>query len=290
MAFHFAALILSICSFVLLLIANIGTTFESTFLPQIYLARIDQAVNGRSIRYGVYNSCLYYKEDTKSPHSCSTKSPGYSFDTTQFADACGADLTNSTMVQVYADVVKDAQLVTFKGIVLIMPSAILAFFALVCSLLIRRLRNNNIIPFIGIFSSLFAFFAGAAGLALTIATFWKGLATLEERVEGLSHQWGPAIYLVGISSGCILITLVCFVISLFAYKTESYGREKFDLYDNDKPIGTSAMSPFDAHPKQDDYEYEHAISSRTTRHYPSYHQPVQTYQPQTTYQQDNYYY
>lgn len=169
--------------------------------------------------------------------------------------------------------------------------------------MIRRLRKNNIIPFIGTFSSLFAFFTGAAGLALVIVTFWKGLATLERRVEGLSHQWGPAIYLVGIGSGCILITLVCFVISLFTYKSESYKRETFHLYDydlnastNQKPMATS--SPYDAQTtylnsptKQDDYEYTHAISSPTTQHYPSYHQAQhQAYQPQTTYQQGNHYY
>ncbi|CEP09883.1 hypothetical protein [Parasitella parasitica] len=235
--------------------------------------RINQAVNGISIRYGVYNSCLYYKEDTTSPHSCSAKWPGYSFDTTQFADACGADITNTTMVQIYADVVKDAQLITFKGIVLIMPAVILAFFALICSLLIRKSRDNNIIPFIGAFSSLFAFFTGAAGLALAIATFWKGLATLEEKVEGLSYQWGPAIYLVGIGSG-----------------PERYRRETLHLYDNDKPMTTNATTPFDEHSKQNEYDYTHAYSSPTTRHYPSYHQPIQTYQPQTTYQQGNYYY
>lgn len=167
------------------------------------------------------------------------------------------------------------------------------------------MRQNNIIPFIGTFSSLFAFFTGAAGLALVIVTFWKGLATLEKAVEGLSHQWGPAIYLVGIGSGCILITLVCFVISLFTYKSESYKRETFHLYDydmnastnNHKPIGI-ATSPFEAQTtylntptKQDDYEYTHAISSPTAQNYPSYHQPQhQTYQPQTTYQQGNHYY
>lgn len=132
MALHFIALIFSVCSFVLLLIANLGTTFDSTFLPDIYLVKVNQAVNGRSIRYGVYNSCLYYKEDTKTPHSCTKKLPGYSFDATQFAEVCGADITNATMVTVYSDVVKEAQLTTFKGIVLIMPAVILAFFGVSC--------------------------------------------------------------------------------------------------------------------------------------------------------------
>lgn len=132
MALHFIALIFSVCSFVLLLIANLGTTFDSTFLPDIYLVKVNQAVNGRSIRYGVYSSCLYYQEKTKTPHSCTKKLPGYSFDTTQFAEVCGADIANATMVTVYSDVVKEAQLTTFKGIVLIMPAVILAFFGVAC--------------------------------------------------------------------------------------------------------------------------------------------------------------
>lgn len=78
MALHFVALIFSVSSFVLLLIANLGTTFDSTFLPNIHLVQINQAINNRHIRYGVYNSCLYYP-DSKTPHSCTKKLPTYPF-------------------------------------------------------------------------------------------------------------------------------------------------------------------------------------------------------------------
>lgn len=300
MALHFVALIFSVCSFVLLLIANLGTTFDSTFLPNIHLVQINQAINNRHIRYGVYNSCLYYP-DSKTAHSCTKKLPTYPFDALQFADACGADLTNATQVSVFKDVVSDAKLTTFKGIVLIMPAVVFSFIALACTLLIRRIRRNNIIPFIGTFVSLFSFLTGAAGLALVIVTFWKGLATLERRVEGLSHQWGPAIYLVGIGSGCILITLVCFVISLFSYSSESHQKETFHLYDYDlnqtdggDHYGTAANNPYDTtthlnSPKIDSNgynDYHHAVSTPSGQ-YPSYNQ--QTYQqPQHQYQQTNY--
>lgn len=78
MALHFVALLFSICSLVLLLIANLGTTFTSTFLPEMYLVQVNEAVNGRYVRYGVYNSCLYYP-DSKTAHSCTAKMPAYKF-------------------------------------------------------------------------------------------------------------------------------------------------------------------------------------------------------------------
>lgn len=160
-------------------------------------------------------------------------------------------------------------------------------------MLIRRLRETNVVPFVGAFTSLFGFFTGAAGLALTIATFWKGLEYLEKAIEGLSHQWGPSIYLVGIGSGCILVTLVCFIISLFTYNREDYKRDSFHLndYDLNNTYRNSAAAYNSTTPiKQDDYEYTHAISSPTRQNYPSYHQ--QQYQQQQPYNSNynqNYY-
>lgn len=78
MALHLFTLILTICSFGLLLIANLGTTFDSTFLPSIHLVQVNQAVTGRYIRYGIYNSCVYYK-GSKTAHSCTKKLPTYAF-------------------------------------------------------------------------------------------------------------------------------------------------------------------------------------------------------------------
>lgn len=204
------------------------------------------------------------------------------------------------MVQVFVDVVSDANLVTFKGILLIMPAVILSFVAFMCTLLFRRSRSSNAVPFIGTFSSIFGFFTGAAGLALVIVTFWKGLATLEHRIEGLSHQWGPAIYLVGIGSGCILIALVCFVITLFT-SSESHKRETFHLYDydlnNNNNITANTAAAYDttthlnSPKKHDSYnDYSNAVTTPTAQHYPSYHQhQQQPYQHQNAYQQQNTY-
>lgn len=149
-------------------------------------------------------------------------------------------------------------------------------------MLIRRYRETNVVPFVGAFTALFGFFSGAAGLALTIATFWKGLEYLEKAIEGLSHQWGPSIYLVGIGSGCILVTLVCFIISLFTYNREDYKRDSFNLkdYDLSTTYRASATAYNTTPPKQqqqDNYEFTHAISSSIRQDYPSYHQQQQPY-------------
>lgn len=159
------------------------------------------------------------------------------------------------------------------------------------TLLIRKLRENNVIPFIGAFTSLFGFFTGAAGLALTLATFWKGLEYLEQAIEGLSHQWGPAIYLVGIGSGCILVTLVCFIISLFTYNREDYKRESFNLkdYDLSNTANDNANYNTTQPAKQEEYEYmTHAISSPTRQNYPSYHQQQYQTQPYNASYNQNY--
>lgn len=132
MALHFVALLFSICSLVLLLIANLGTTFNSTFLPQMYLVQVNEAVTGRYIRYGVYSSCLFYS-DSSTAHSCTNKMPGYKFDANQFAELCGADSSNSSSASTYTDILNKANITTFQGIVLIMPAVILVFMAFCCN-------------------------------------------------------------------------------------------------------------------------------------------------------------
>lgn len=214
-------------------------------------------------------------------------------DAKQFAEFCGADLTNTTMVQPYEAVVADANLDTFKFILLIMPAVILAFLAFLCTVTVRKMQKNNVIPFIGTFTSLFGFFAGGAGLALTIVTFWKGLAKLEPRIEGISHQWGPSVYLVGVGSGCALFAFVCFVIILFSHSSESHKRETYNLYDyadgganSTSPKQYDATTKLSSSIKHDSYnDYYHAVSTPTVQSYPSYNQQ---YQPQLQYQQTQY--
>lgn len=276
MASHFIAFVLSICSVVLLLLANIGTTFPSSVLNKFYLVELTESVTGRSIRYGVYSSCLYYSNSTQ---SCTSKEFAYSFDTSQFAIACGADSTNSSMVSEYANVVSSSVFNTlFKFIVLIMPSAVLAFVSLCFTSILRKGRKNNVIPLVGAFVSLLSFFTGAAGLALVIATFWKGLDLLESRIEGLSHQWGPSIYMVGIGIGCILGTFICFIISVFHQPNK---RDTFNLMDYSSSTQANDL-------KHESYKDNNYLQQPTT-HYPSYHHQPETHYPSTTYHQTDTY-
>lgn len=134
------------------------------------------------------------------------------------------------------------------------------------------------IPLIGTFTSLLSFLVGAAGLALVIVTFWKGLDILETRIEGLSHHWGPSIYMVGIGIGCILGTFICFMISLFTRTTSK--RDTFNLMD----YSSTTTKGNENTKRESDNNYGQAISDTTTpQHYPSYHYQPDTYQQPAAY-------
>ncbi|KAI8997093.1 hypothetical protein BDB01DRAFT_18801 [Pilobolus umbonatus] len=273
MAVLLIAAIFAVCSFVLLLLANLGTTFDSTFLPELYLVKFSQSINDRSIRYGVYNSCLYYGGKL---NSCTSKTPAYLLSSTQFAELCGADLNDLPSVAVFKDLVAEYNLTIFRGIVLILPAVIFAFIVFIISFSVRKNRSSNTVPFIGAFAGLFGFFSGIGGLIIVIVTFWKTLEELESRVEGLSHQWGISIYLVGIGSGCVFVSVVCFLISLFTYNTEK--RESVHWEDDDDMKTASYNNinsvPTPAHVDQTNYNYP-AQPTYPPSSYPSQQQGYQ---------------
>ncbi|KAI8348013.1 hypothetical protein EDC96DRAFT_520729 [Choanephora cucurbitarum] len=225
------ALLFSACSLATLLIVNLGVTIQSSFLPEIYLAKISQAQTGKSIHYGIYTSCIY--DNSSIRISCIPKMPGYSFDVNQFAEVCGLDTSTLAVSKAINNLQNAPELATFKGIVLIMPAVILSFVAFACTLFVRRYRSSNAIPFISIFASLFSFLSGAVGLALIIITFWKGLSAIEKNIPGLSRQWGVAIYLISAGLGCTLMAFVCFIITLCSYRNDRENRRTIYMYDFD---------------------------------------------------------
>ncbi|KAI8973607.1 hypothetical protein BDF20DRAFT_883242 [Mycotypha africana] len=231
-------LITTVCAFVLLLLVNLGTTFDSSFLPKIYLIKVNESVTHHYITYGIYDSCLYNNtQDAQTLVSCTPKAPGYSFDARQFAELCGANMDDETSIKIYTDILDRINLKIFQTAVLILPALIFAVIALVCTLILRQYRQNTLTPWIGAFSSLLGFFSGAAGLALIMATFWKGLDLLEQRIEGLSHQWGPSIYLTGMGLACLILSLVCFLLRLCTHQRKSgstHSRDTLQLYDYDR--------------------------------------------------------
>jgi hypothetical protein len=144
------------------------------------------------------------------------------------------------------------------------------------ALTMRRYRSSNTIPFLGTFFSLVGFFCGAAGLVLIIVTFWKGLDALKKLIDGLSYQWGPSIYIIGIGTGCLLISLICFVISLFSRPSDDYDRETLQLGNRDSQFENNNT----------DAKF-HAFSTPPPER-GSYYQPYQTqapYTPQHTHNQ-----
>lgn len=167
MALHFISFLFSAISIVLFILANIGTTFSSSTLNKIYLVQVQHATTGRSIRYGVYSSCLYY--NTSMPQTCTSNVPAYSFgklmiinshfsfylnplfllDAIQLATACGVDRANSSMLSRYASIVSSSSNLNslFKCIVIILPTTLLAFVAFSCKynsfLLLFFLLNVN---------------------------------------------------------------------------------------------------------------------------------------------------
>ncbi|KAI9277537.1 hypothetical protein BY458DRAFT_432900, partial [Sporodiniella umbellata] len=161
-----------------------------------------------------------------------------------------------------------------KYIVLIMPCTVLAFLSFCFTLILRKGRKSSAIPLLGTFVSLLSFFSGAAGLALLIVTFWKGLAVLENRVEGLTHQWGPSVYLVGVGIGCILGAFICFVLSAFGQRTKN---EASDLTNYNHLANTNELS------KHESYT-DH---SPTQARYPSYHRQPEAQYPHSPYQQND---
>lgn len=217
MALHFISFLFSVASMVLLIMTNIGTTFTSSSLNKVYLVELKDSATSRSIRYGVYNSCIYYNSSS-TPQSCISSAPAYSFDATQFATLCGASSSKSST---YTELVSSSNVNSlFKSIAIILPTTLLAFVAFSCTLLLRKNRENNRIPLIGSFASLLSFLVGAAGLALVLVVFLKGLPALEKQVDGLSHSWGAAIYFFGFGVLCTLGTFICFIVSFFVQDTK----------------------------------------------------------------------
>lgn len=53
---HAIGLLFSVASLVLLIFVNIGTTFSSSFLPNVYLVELSYGTS--SLRFGPYNTCV----------------------------------------------------------------------------------------------------------------------------------------------------------------------------------------------------------------------------------------
>ncbi|KAI9031768.1 hypothetical protein CLU79DRAFT_730025 [Phycomyces nitens] len=221
---HSAAVLFSTLALGALLVANLGTTFNSTILPDIYFARLDQSTTSSSVRYGLYNSCLYV-DGARS--GCLDPKLGYALDSSQISimnSGSSGNLTDSTILAQLEDI---STLHKFN--IFIMPATILAFVSIIVGGLVHNQRETNNKPIIGTVVSLIAALCCSAGLALVIVSYsslFNGLS----KTAGLSLHWGPSIYLVSAGCGCLLITFGFFVASSLQ-RREKRAPEPVHYYD-----------------------------------------------------------
>ncbi|OAD71852.1 hypothetical protein PHYBLDRAFT_73503 [Phycomyces blakesleeanus NRRL 1555(-)] len=233
---HSAAVLFSTLALAVFLVSNLGTTFNSTILPDVYFARLDQSTTGASIRYGLYNSCLYLNG---SRSQCIDPKFGFTLDSNQISvmnSVSSGNLTDpnpnpNSNSNILAELEDLASIHKFS--IFIMPATILAFVSIIgkysqCFFfflyfsitilagLVHNQRETNNKPIVGTVVSLIGFLCGGAGLALVIVCYsilFNGLKKTAGLSEALSLHWGPSIYLVGAGCGCMLIAFGFFVAS-----------------------------------------------------------------------------
>ncbi|KAL0081061.1 hypothetical protein J3Q64DRAFT_1756374 [Phycomyces blakesleeanus] len=216
---HSAAVLFSTLALAVFLVSNLGTTFNSTILPDVYFARLDQSTTGASIRYGLYNSCLYLNG---SRSQCIDPKFGFTLDSNQISvmnSVSSGNLTDpnpnpNSNSNILAELEDLASIHKFS--IFIMPATILAFVSIIVAGLVHNQRETNNKPIVGTVVSLIGFLCGGAGLALVIVCYsilFNGLKKTAGLSEALSLHWGPSIYLVGAGCGCMLIAFGFFVAS-----------------------------------------------------------------------------
>ncbi|KAI9306261.1 hypothetical protein BJ944DRAFT_263845 [Cunninghamella echinulata] len=125
---YFTALFFSFIALVLLIFINIGVTFNSSFLNDLYIVKATKADNSLSVRYGPYNSCLL---DMKSNnYNCTIPALMYDIDLDRLVQLTGAESVQ--MLQFQMDMSK--QLALHKSSVIVLPIGVFAFITFCCKL------------------------------------------------------------------------------------------------------------------------------------------------------------
>ncbi|KAI8083137.1 uncharacterized protein BX664DRAFT_388233 [Halteromyces radiatus] len=214
---HLLGLLFSVAGLVLLIFANIGTTFTNSFLPNVYFA---EATYGTiSIRFGPYNACILDKGISQ----CTKPTPVQHFDYSTFG-------INGVVDTSALDQLAKA----YQFIVLIIPTTILAFGAMLGWLMIRENRSGNRLPILGAFASLFGMICGTATLALVIVCYQLVFKTLQTKVSIVYH-WGPSLYLLGVGScGCLLVSFILYIFACLRHKKHDdytyFQKDEYNAY------------------------------------------------------------
>ncbi|KAI8582894.1 hypothetical protein K450DRAFT_225333 [Umbelopsis ramanniana AG] len=203
----------------LLVFTNIGTTFTSTFLPKLFLVEASSSSTGKSIRYGVYNSCLFQGDSLQ---SCTKAAIGYSYDLSQLGEAFNVTTLPFSIPSTQAKLHQAAGILIFLA-------AILAFVSLLGGAAIRHWQRHNFPRAIGAASALAALVAACIGIALTIYSYWTSFAIAQQVISDLSFKWGPSIGTLAASAFCLIITTIGYIASCFSRHSKS--RDSYQLYD-----------------------------------------------------------
>ncbi|KAI8075282.1 hypothetical protein BC940DRAFT_287914 [Gongronella butleri] len=198
---HLSGLFVCVAATALLIITNLGTTFNSSFLPNVYFVQANFAT--AYIRFGPYNACLYNGGQV----TCTAPKLAQTFDLSSF------NIPNVDTSAV------DALQTAYKFIVLLIPCTVLAFLSLTGWMTIRRHRNSNRLPIFGAIGSLLGLICGAATLALVIVCHQVPFNLLQSKTSALTYQWGTSLYLLGVGGvGCMLISFILYVTSAIVHK------------------------------------------------------------------------
>ncbi|KAI8335120.1 hypothetical protein BC941DRAFT_76819 [Chlamydoabsidia padenii] len=198
---HALGLLFTVAGLVLLIFVNIGTTFNSSFLPNLYLA--EATIGSTSIRLGPYNSCI-----TNNGITNCTK-PVLAQDYANYGDMNGVE---------WSSMAKLAN--AYKFIVLVIPASVLALISMFGWLTIRENRSGNRLPIIGAIASILGMICGAATLALVVVCYQLLFKILATKVQ-LVYHWGPSLYMLGVGScGCLLVSFILYIIVCFQFKND----------------------------------------------------------------------
>ncbi|SAM02563.1 hypothetical protein [Absidia glauca] len=203
--YHMLGLLFSAAGLVLMIFVNIGTTFTSSFLPNIYLA--EASFGTISIRFGPYNACIMNSGNT----TCTKPTPAQGLD----YSAYGIDGLSGVDTDALAKLST-----AYKFIVLVIPATVLALISMFGWLMIRDNRSGNRLPIIGAISSIIGAICGAAALALVIVCYRLAFQALQTKIP-IAYQWGPSLYLLGVGGcGCLLVSFLLYVIVCVRHKKD----------------------------------------------------------------------
>ncbi|CAO3633121.1 unnamed protein product [Cunninghamella blakesleeana] len=198
---HFVGVIFSGTAVILLILVNLGTTFNSTFLPKLNL--IEATIANQSFKAGPYNYCISNDQS----NFCTHPSPILTLDT-NFINQLG---------------IKDAEALNklafaLKFIVLLIPSTVFALGSMIGWLLIREHRSSNKLPIIGSLISIFGAILSTATLTIIIVCYQSVFNALKTKMD-LDYHWGPSLFLLAIGGcGCLIISFLLYVTSCLLYR------------------------------------------------------------------------